>query len=59
MAIMGVEDKLAWGGGGRVWHDGCYQGIIFFFNNSFNFSMKFRKVIIKTLMNTSVARDQP
>ena len=31
----------------------------FFFNNSFNFSMKLRKVIFITFMDTSVAREQP
>ena len=31
----------------------------FFFNNYFNFSMKLRKVIIKTFTDTSVARKQP
>ena len=31
----------------------------FFLNNSFNFSMKLRKVIFKTFMDTSVAREQP
>ena len=29
----------------------------FFFNKSFNFSIKFRKVILKTFMDTSVARE--
>ena len=56
VAIMGVEGKLA---GGEFGMMNANKESFFFFNNFLNFSMKLRKVIHKTFMDTSVAREQP
>ena len=49
---IGVEDKLA---GRKFGMMDANKESFFFFNNSFNFSMKFRKFILKMFMDASVA----